>query len=64
MLFFGIILGRHFNDFYRLLIITVINHEKKRNDHTGNVKFYRKLYYLGSMQKKTEYSPEFEIAVQ
>ena len=27
--FFCIILGRHFNDFYRLLIMIVINHEKQ-----------------------------------
>ena len=45
--FFGIILGRHFNDFYRLLTITVINKEMT----------------IGSDAQNTEYLLDFEIGV-
>ena len=45
--FFGIILGRHFNDFYRLVTIIVINKEM----------------IIGSNAENTEYLLDIETGV-
>ena len=60
---FCIFLGRHFNFFYKLLIIIVINHEKQTKRPYKQCYVLPKTLNFGSNAEKAEYLPEFEIAV-